>query len=102
VFEAWAKLPDPGPLVQDQARKVVAERLRSLTLNELFASQTGIAGTLKRALDDNLKPLGYDVVRVQVTGAVPNNLEDAQQYTGRLVQPDDGPYTASPLRSRVA
>jgi regulator of protease activity HflC (stomatin/prohibitin superfamily) len=86
VYEAWSKLPDPGPHVRAQAEQVVLERLRSLTLDELFASQTGIAGTLKLALAENLRPLGYEVVRVQVTGAVPNNLEDARQYTGRLVE----------------
>jgi regulator of protease activity HflC (stomatin/prohibitin superfamily) len=86
VYEAWSKLPDPGPLVLDQAEQVVLNRLRSLTLDELFASQTGIAGTLRRALDERLKPLGYEVVRVQVTGAVPNNLEDARQYTGLLAE----------------
>jgi regulator of protease activity HflC (stomatin/prohibitin superfamily) len=69
VYEAWSKLPDPGPHIRTQAEKVVRDRLRSLTLDELFASQTGIAGTLKRVLEESLKPLGYEVVRVQVTGA---------------------------------
>jgi regulator of protease activity HflC (stomatin/prohibitin superfamily) len=104
VWEAWSQLPDPGAHVRAQAEQVVLERLRSLTLDELFASQTGIAGTLKRALDENLRPLGHAVVRVQVTGAVPNNLEDARQYTGRLVGPGGGDCVAErePGRSRVA
>jgi regulator of protease activity HflC (stomatin/prohibitin superfamily) len=84
VYEAWVQLPDPGPHVRAEAERVVMGRLRSLTLDELFASQTGIAGTLKRALEENLNPLGYVVVRVQVTGAAPNNLEDVRQYAGRL------------------
>jgi regulator of protease activity HflC (stomatin/prohibitin superfamily) len=103
VYEAWSQLPDPGPLVRAQAEQVVLGRLRSLTLDELFGSQTGIAGTLRRVLDESLMPLGHEVVRVQVTGAVPNNLEDARQYTGRLVEAG-GVYAADaePGRSRVA
>jgi regulator of protease activity HflC (stomatin/prohibitin superfamily) len=104
VREAWSMLPDPGPHVRAQAEHLVLGRLRSMTLDELFASQTGIAGSLRRALDESLNPLGYEVVRVQVTGAVPNNLEDARQYTGRLVESGVGPYAADaePGRSRVA
>jgi regulator of protease activity HflC (stomatin/prohibitin superfamily) len=104
VFEAWSQLPDPGQHVRELAEQVVLGRLRSLTLDELFASQTGIAGTLRQVLDVNLGPLGYEVVRVQVTGAVPNNLEDARRYLGRLVEAGKGPYgeDADPGRSRVA
>ena len=103
VHEAWSQLPNPGPLVRDQAESVVMGLLRSLTLDELFASQTGIAGTLRRALDENLKPLGYETVREQVTGAVPNNLEDARQYTGRLVETGSGfARDAGTRRGRVA
>jgi regulator of protease activity HflC (stomatin/prohibitin superfamily) len=94
VYEAWSQLPDPGPHVQEQAEKVVLSRLRSLTLDELFASQTGIAGTLRQVLDANLKPLGYEVVRVQVTGAVPNNLEEGRRYSGRL-ESGSGSYRAN-------
>ena len=103
VYEAWANLPDPAPFVQAQAERLLLGRLRSMTLDELFSSRTGIAGTLGRALDESLKPLGYEVVRVQVTGAVPNNLEDARQYTGRLVDTGGGPYKANsvPARSQV-
>ena len=103
VYEAWANLPDPAPFVQAQAERLLLGRLRSMTLDELFSSRTGIAGTLRRALDESLKPLGYEVVRVQVTGAVPNNLEDARQYTGRLVDTGGGPYKADsvPARSQV-
>jgi regulator of protease activity HflC (stomatin/prohibitin superfamily) len=86
VYEAWSMLPDAGPHVRELAEKLILGRLRALTLEELFASQTGIAGTLRRVLDDSLRPLGYEVLRVQVTGAVPNNLEDARQYMGRLVE----------------
>ena len=104
VYEAWSKLPDPAPFVRAQAEQLVRGRLRSMTLDELFASQTGIAGILRRALDESLEPLGYEVVRVQVTGAVPNDLEDARQYTGRLVETGGGPYKADPVpgRSQVA
>lgn len=86
VYEAWSQLPHAGPHVLAQAEEVVLERMRSLTLDELFASQTGIAGTLKHSLDTVLKPLGHQVVRVQVTGAVPNNLEDSRKYKGQLVR----------------
>jgi regulator of protease activity HflC (stomatin/prohibitin superfamily) len=104
VFEAWSQLPDPGQHVREQAEQVVLGRLRSLTLDELFASQTGIAGTLRQVLEVDLAPLGYEVVRVQVTGAVPNNLEDARRYLGRLVEAGQGPYgeDADQGRSRVA
>jgi regulator of protease activity HflC (stomatin/prohibitin superfamily) len=103
VYEAWSQLPNPGPHVRAQAERVVLDRLRSLTLDELFASQTGIAGTLRRVLEENLRPLGYEVVRVQVTGAVPNNLEDARQYTGRLVEARGvHGIDLDPGRSRVA
>ena len=104
VYEAWSQLPDPGPHVREQAEVVVLGRLRSLTLDELFASQTGIAGTLRQVMEGNLRPLGYEVVRVQVTGAVPNNLEDARQYLGRLVEAGSGPYgvDVDRGRSRVA
>jgi len=104
VFEAWSQLPDPGQHVREQAEQVVLGRLRSLTLDELFASQTGIAGTLRQVLEVDLAPLGYEVVRVQVTGAVPNNLEDARRYLGRLVEAGKGPYgeDADQGRSRVA
>jgi regulator of protease activity HflC (stomatin/prohibitin superfamily) len=104
VYEAWIHLPEPGVLVRAQAEELVLGRLRSMTLDQLFASQTGIAGTLKRALDESLDPLGYEVVRVQVTGTVPNNLEDARQYTGRLAETGGGRYAAGeePGRSRVA
>ena len=104
VFEAWSQLPDPGQHVREQAEQVVLGRLRSLTLDELFASQTGIAGTLRQVLEGDLAPLGYEVVRVQVTGAVPNNLEDARRYLGRLVEAGKGPYgeDADQGRSRVA
>lgn len=104
VYEAWSELPDPGVYVRAHAEQVVLERLRSLTLDELFASQTGIAGTLKRSLEEKLKPLGYAVVRVQVTGAVPNDLEEARQYTGRLGETGGGLHglDLEPGRSRVA
>jgi regulator of protease activity HflC (stomatin/prohibitin superfamily) len=104
VYEAWSNLPEPGPFVRGLAEQLVLGRLRSMTLDELFASQTGIAGTLRRALDESLKPIGYEVVRVLVTGAVPNNLEDARQYMGRLVETGGGPYKADPvpIQSRLA
>jgi len=86
VHEAWSTLPDPGAHVRELAEQLVLGHLRTLTLDELFASQTGVAGTLKRALDESLAAFGYEVLRVQVTGAIPNNLEDARQYTGRLVE----------------
>jgi regulator of protease activity HflC (stomatin/prohibitin superfamily) len=103
VYEAWSKLPDPGPHVRQLAEQLVLGHLRAVTLDELFASQTGIAGTLRRVLGDSLEPLGYEVLRVQVTGAVPNNLEDVHQYTGRLLG-SDGVYgvDADSERSRVA
>jgi regulator of protease activity HflC (stomatin/prohibitin superfamily) len=86
VYEAWSKLPESGAHVRELAERLVLAHLRALTLDELFASQTGIAGTLRQVLDESLTPLGYVVVRVQVTGAVPNNLEDARHYIGRLVE----------------
>jgi regulator of protease activity HflC (stomatin/prohibitin superfamily) len=100
VYEAWSKLHDPGAFVRAQAEELVLGRLRSMTLDELFASQTGIAGTLRRALDESLNPLGYEVVRVQVTGTAPNNLEDARRYTGRLVETGSGPYSVGAERAR--
>jgi regulator of protease activity HflC (stomatin/prohibitin superfamily) len=104
VYEAWRELPDAGAHIRGQAEQVVLDRLRSLTLDELFASQTGIAGTLRRVLEENLKPLGYVVVRVQVTGAAPNDLEEARQYSGQLIETGGGFFglDAEPGRSRVA
>jgi regulator of protease activity HflC (stomatin/prohibitin superfamily) len=104
VYEAWSQLPHAGPHVLAQAERVVLERMRLLTLDELFASQTGIAGTLKQALDATLRPMGHEVVRVQVTGAVPNDPEDARQYRGRLVETGGGVYAADrePGRNLVA
>ena len=72
VFDAFYKLADPVAQIKSYVEQVVLGHVPSLTLDEVFASQSGIAAAVKKELDADMSEFGYEIVNVLVTDIVPD------------------------------
>ena len=73
VYDAFYKLADPIAQIQSYVEQVVLGHVPSMTLDEVFASQSGIAAAVKRELDVDMAEFGYEIVNVLVTDIIPDS-----------------------------
>lgn len=73
VFDAFYKLANPVSQIQSYVEQVILGHVPSMTLDEVFASQSGIASAVKKELDSDMSEFGYEIVNVLVTDIVPDS-----------------------------
>lgn len=72
VFDAFYKLSDPVQQIKSYVEQVILGHVPSMTLDEVFASQSSIAAAVKQELDADMATFGYEIVNVLVTDIVPD------------------------------
>ena len=72
VFDAYYKLANPVAQIQSYVEQVILGHVPGMTLDEVFASQSGIAAAVKQELDADMATFGYEIVNVLVTDIVPD------------------------------
>jgi regulator of protease activity HflC (stomatin/prohibitin superfamily) len=72
VFDAFYKLANPVEQIQSYVEQVILGHVPGMTLDEVFASQSGIAAAVKQELDSDMAAFGYEIVNVLVTDIVPD------------------------------
>jgi regulator of protease activity HflC (stomatin/prohibitin superfamily) len=72
VFDAFYKLSNPAEQIQSYVEQVILGHVPGMTLDEVFASQSGIAAAVKQELDADMAGFGYEIVNVLVTDIVPD------------------------------
>ncbi len=72
VFDAFYKLSDPVAQIKSYVEQVILGHVPSMTLDEVFASQSSIAAAVKQELDSDMAAFGYEIVNVLVTDIVPD------------------------------
>ncbi|MGA8649074.1 MAG: SPFH domain-containing protein [Xanthobacteraceae bacterium] len=72
VYDAYYKLSDPMQQIQAYVEQVILGHVPGMTLDEVFASQSGIAAAVKQELDADMAGFGYEIVNVLVTDIVPD------------------------------
>jgi regulator of protease activity HflC (stomatin/prohibitin superfamily) len=69
---AFYKLSNPTAQIQSYVEQVILGHVPGMTLDEVFASQSGIASAVKQELDADMEDFGYEIVNVLVTDIVPD------------------------------
>jgi len=72
AFAAYYSLSDPEAQIRAYVEQVVLGHVPGMTLDEVFASQSGIAAAVKHELDVDMAGFGYEIVNVLVTDIVPD------------------------------
>jgi regulator of protease activity HflC (stomatin/prohibitin superfamily) len=72
VYDAFYKLSNPEAQIKSYVEQVILGHVPSMTLDEVFASQAGIALQVKQELDVDMAGFGYEIVNVLVTDIVPD------------------------------
>ncbi len=72
VFDAFYKLANPAAQIQAYVEQVILGHVPGMTLDEVFATQSGIAAAVKKELDADMATFGYEIVNVLVTDIVPD------------------------------
>src|ERR1700685_1454725 len=72
AFDAFYKLSDPVAQITSYVEQVILGHVPGMTLDEVFASQSGIAAAVKLELDADMATFGYEIVNVLVTDIVPD------------------------------
>jgi regulator of protease activity HflC (stomatin/prohibitin superfamily) len=72
AFDAFYKLSNPVAQIQSYVEQVILGHVPSMTLDEVFASQSGIALAVKHELDADMSEFGYEIVNVLVTDIMPD------------------------------
>ena len=72
AYDAFYKLADPTAQIQSYVEQVILGHVPSMTLDEVFASQSGIAAAVKKELDADMSEFGYEIVNVLVTDIIPD------------------------------
>ena len=72
VYDAFYKLSDPMQQIQAYVEQVILGHVPGMMLDEVFASQSGIAAAVKQELDADMAGFGYEIVNVLVTDIVPD------------------------------
>src|SRR5246500_422011 len=73
VYDAYYKLADPVAQIKSYVEQVILGHVPGMTLDEVFASQSGIAAAVKQELDSDMAGFGYEIVNVLVTDIVPDS-----------------------------
>jgi regulator of protease activity HflC (stomatin/prohibitin superfamily) len=72
VYDAYYKLSNPEQQIKSYVEQVILGHVPGMTLDEVFASQSGIAAAVKKELDVDMAGFGYEIVNVLVTDIVPD------------------------------
>jgi regulator of protease activity HflC (stomatin/prohibitin superfamily) len=72
VYDAFYKLSNPAQQIQSYVEQVILGHVPGMTLDEVFASQSGIAAAVKQELDADMATFGFEIVNVLVTDIVPD------------------------------
>ena len=72
VYDAFYKLSNPVEQIQSYVEQVILGHVPGMTLDEVFASQSGIAAAVKQELDADMATFGFEIVNVLVTDIVPD------------------------------
>jgi len=72
VYDAFYKLSDPVAQIKSYVEQVILGHVPSMTLDEVFASQSSIAAAVNQELDSDMAAFGYEIVNVLVTDIVPD------------------------------
>jgi regulator of protease activity HflC (stomatin/prohibitin superfamily) len=72
AYDAFYKLADPVAQIKSYVEQVILGHVPGMTLDEVFASQSSIAATVKKELDADMAAFGYEIVNVLVTDIVPD------------------------------
>src|ERR1022692_131440 len=72
VYDAYYKLSDPVAQIKSYVEQVILGHVPSMTLDEVFATQSSIAAAVKQELDSDMALFGYEIVNVLVTDIVPD------------------------------
>jgi regulator of protease activity HflC (stomatin/prohibitin superfamily) len=72
IFDAFYRLSDPVAQIKSYVEQVILGHVPSMTLDEVFASQSSIAAAVKQELDSDMAAFGYEIVNVLVTDIVPD------------------------------
>jgi regulator of protease activity HflC (stomatin/prohibitin superfamily) len=72
AFDAFYKLSNPAEQIQSYVEQVILGHVPGMTLDDVFASQSGIAAAVKQELDADMAGFGYEIVNVLVTDIVPD------------------------------
>jgi regulator of protease activity HflC (stomatin/prohibitin superfamily) len=72
AYDAFYKLSDPVAQIKSYVEQVILGHVPSMTLDEVFASQSSIALAVKQELDADMAAFGYEIVNVLVTDIIPD------------------------------
>jgi regulator of protease activity HflC (stomatin/prohibitin superfamily) len=72
VYDAYYKLADPTAQIKSYVEQVILGHVPGMTLDEVFANQSGIAAAVKKELDADMTGFGFEIVNVLVTDIVPD------------------------------
>ena len=72
VFDAFYKLSNPADQIKAYVEQVILGHVPSMTLDDVFASQSSIAQAVRQELDADMATFGYEIVNVLVTDIVPD------------------------------
>jgi len=72
IYDAYYKLSNPADQIKAYVEQVILGHVPGMTLDEVFASQSGIAAAVKQELDADMAGFGYEIVNVLVTDIVPD------------------------------
>jgi regulator of protease activity HflC (stomatin/prohibitin superfamily) len=72
AYDAFYKLSNPMEQIQSYVEQVILGHVPGMTLDEVFASQSGIATAVKQELDADMAGFGFEIVNVLVTDIVPD------------------------------
>jgi regulator of protease activity HflC (stomatin/prohibitin superfamily) len=72
IYDAFYKLSNPIEQIQSYVEQVILGHVPGMTLDEVFASQSGIATAVKQELDADMAAFGFEIVNVLVTDIVPD------------------------------
>ena len=71
IYDAFYKLSNPVEQIQSYVEQVILGHVPGMTLDEVFASQSGIATAVKQELDADMATFGFEIVNVLVTDIFP-------------------------------
>src|SRR5215469_12197662 len=72
VFDAFYQLSNPTEQIRSYVEQVILGHVPGMTLDEVFASQSGIAAAVQREVGADMAGFGYEIVNVLVTDIVPD------------------------------
>src|SRR5271155_3421405 len=72
IYDAFYELSNPMEQIQSYVEQVILGHVPGMTLDEVFATQSGIAKAVKQELDADMAAFGFEIVNVLVTDIVPD------------------------------